>query len=181
MIWDRLFGRLHKIKCPDGTTRLVYHDVDLEFPIYTKEIKTNASANLDVVNQIRGELGSQYSSAVADLLVKIDSANASTQMHYRAAYATYTTNPCKNDDFLQRATDSIRFEEGKYREAGIRLQAISTILANKVGGRIDRETIKEISDQLKGVLQTLTRKPPAAAIAAEMAQVSDNTKSWQKS
>lgn len=175
------WSKMRTIKCPDGTTRYVYRRVDDAFPYYFENRKTNLSSIFEAAGHGKVDLGATIESTIANILFKIDEKNSSVQQHLRAAYVTYTSNPCAGDSFLKDAVSSIRNTESDLRTFDLAVKRLDGLLsALNVSPETNAEIAKQVTAELGKVTQTLERGSASTALANEMEQVSNNTTEWQK-
>ena len=92
------FAREFTIRCPDGTIKFVYKDVEDAFPLLTKEFGVSASLQTDPVGTTG--LGAQYRSKVNALFDGLNSQTNDLFAHLRAVYVVYKTDPCNKGDYL---------------------------------------------------------------------------------
>ena len=95
------FGKTRLIKCPDGSLRYVYKNMDDAFPLYAKDWKARFDVAVKGLQTIQGSLGGELAHGLSGLLVMLNESNASLQFNCRAIYCTFSVNPCSMDTWLQ--------------------------------------------------------------------------------
>ena len=114
MAW--LFWKIRKIKCPDGSFRYVYRNIDDVFPLYAKDWKARFDLAIKGLQTLEGALGGELAHKLSGLFFMLNDSNASLQFQCRAAYGTYLVNPCAKDDWLfQRMNEIICLEGSGYK------------------------------------------------------------------
>ena len=92
----------YKIKCPDGTTKMVYKNVDDALPVYVKGYEKEFKANAKGLEEIEGEIANSSKSKIDGMLYSLDYFNNSLQMEFRAIYLVYETDPCSNGELFSQ-------------------------------------------------------------------------------
>jgi hypothetical protein len=107
----RLGKRTYKVKCPDGTTRIVHRDVDDAFPLAIKDTKGRMSALLKDLNGDSLGIDGELSRGVSGLLFELNERNDTAMMNFRATYVAFQANPCSHADRLARRVDEMTAEQ----------------------------------------------------------------------
>lgn len=90
------FSKTYVIKCPDGTTRIIYKNVDKAFPLCIPGWQGKMGATIEAVKGEPANLNAEYQTQIQGLLYSLDELNQSLMMTFRAAYVSYQSNPCQN-------------------------------------------------------------------------------------
>ena len=178
MSW--IFGKTYRHKCPDGSNRIIYRNIDDAFPLYIKTAKT--SVNLDGgvsaeslgVGGAKGHIGTNFENQIEGLLYSINELNNSCMIHFRTIYATYATSPCKNDDFLQRNVTKVIDDQHRVS----RLQIQARLLIELV--RSHPENTVEILTAIKELAGEVGGKQSTVAANIEIREVRQLADEWTK-
>ncbi|MFM7755095.1 MAG: hypothetical protein ACKO58_11995 [Cyanobium sp.] len=109
------FGRLTRHKCPDGTTKIVYRNVDDAFPLYIQGWDSKASATAEAQQLGTAKLSGEYATKIHGLLFGLDELNQSLMMNFRGAYVAFSADPCGNADLLKRQVEQILREQHRFQ------------------------------------------------------------------
>ena len=109
------FSPTYRHKCPDGTIKTVYKNVDRAFPLYIPGWQGNVAADVKAQEIGTGELKAEYASKIQGLLFGLDELNQSQMMHFRGAYVAYSADPCGNSDLLKRQVETILREQTRFQ------------------------------------------------------------------
>ena len=168
----RLGRRTYKVKCPDGTTRIVHRNVDDAFPLAIKEGSGRLSA---MVKDLAGNsvgIDGEFRRGVSNLLYQLNERNASAMINFRATYVAFQANPCKQADRLARRIEQMTTEQQELAKTRQELSGVIDLAASAPG---DPERIWEIfadivtNSGLPGVPQ---------ASSARMREAHDAAKDW---
>jgi len=118
------FSKFVTVKCPDGTTRMVYKNVDDIFPFSIKESKATINGNITADDLGGGEAAASFAEKINDKLFLINEQNAGLWMCFRATYVGYTANPCGNSGNLETYIQEIIREHAKNTELCSKLRAL---------------------------------------------------------
>jgi hypothetical protein len=177
-VLSRLWSSKYTVKCPDGTTRTVYHRVEDVFPLQLKYAKRSAAASVSALNKLKASTEYSRDEQISAVLTGIDRINQSIQSHFRAIYAVYEASPCTELPYFKVEIQRIIMEEQKLRSVETVIsQACS--LASKANISGDSSVSNAINGMLSQALQMLL-PPPAAALVVEMGLVEDRTKRWSE-
>jgi hypothetical protein len=109
------------VKCPDGSKKVVYKNLDDAFPLIIKDWYTNWEVVIDFLKGldagVRAEVGKQLSGQMFEL----DSHNKSMQMSFRAAYVLYIADPCANHERFAKTVKNIIETDGRLREKALEI------------------------------------------------------------
>lgn len=131
--------RQMKIKCSDGSIRLVFRNPDKAFPFYAKEFKSNVDSALKVAKVLELKLKGQQQSIISGLFAQIDESNKNVQIALNAVYISFTTSPCTKDKWLSEQISLILERENKLRNLFCGLEFIKQlVLKNSEPALIDK-------------------------------------------
>ena len=134
------FFRFSKIKCPDGTTRIVYRNINDIFPFSIKELNQSVHGKVSAADLGSIDSAATYAEKISSLLVSIDNDNGDLMIMFRANYASYAANPCGHSVALESVTRDIIRQHSKIKE--IRSKVKMFIECAK-SGLADEKQIKE--------------------------------------
>lgn len=97
MGWRR---KTYTVRCADGTTRLVYRDIDAALPLHIPGFHASVDATIPGVAGDHAALRSEYRTQIQGLLYSLSEKNDSLMMMFRSAYLAYQIDPCRYGDFL---------------------------------------------------------------------------------
>ena len=121
------FGKTYKHKCPDGSIKIVYKNIDDAFPLFLPGWEGKISGNVKGLENVNIGAKSGYATKIQGLLYNLDELNESLMMQFRGAYVTYQTDPCKNEDFLHRQIQNILDEQTRLKTLKIKIEALVSL------------------------------------------------------
>ena len=97
-------SKVRKVRCPDGSERVIHKNINELFPLSVSDIKAKVSA---AANQVGADV--VFQREARGFLVVLDEINASMQLKFRTAYITYSINPCEKgaDSWLREQVQRI--------------------------------------------------------------------------
>ena len=172
-----LFWKTYKVRCPDGSLKTVYRNIDDAFPLYIPGWKAGVAATAKVGGKGSGELKGEYAAAMQGMLVALDEFNRGLMMKFRSAYVVYKSDPCCDNGFLQREVEKALDDHRRLQAAKMQLDAAIEFarLQPQQSERI-AQMLVEIGDRmsLPTVSQGVPRKiEDSRRIAREMAEGKD--------
>lgn len=154
MVFKFPFFRTYKIKCPDGTTRIVHKSIDDVFPLSIGEGKSKLDGTLKVPEIVDAKFGAEISNAIKSAMFSIDENNNSLILEQRAAYSGYATNPCGQANWYQRRIEDLSNRRHFLQQQARVLDALLTLAQRPTAS----------SDQILGMLgQIVDRLSPEEA------------------
>jgi hypothetical protein len=171
-----LFGKTYRVKCPDGTTRIVYKNIDDALPLGLRSTKNKYAAGAkDGLGAMSANINGEHSSKIENLLVAIDSKNNSLIMKFRAAYVAYTTNPCGQSDNFASQVKQLNEMHDRLTEVEVGTQSLIAII------KMQPKSTDLIIEQFKALVIKLDPALPelneeAAKLAIESAR--REARSW---
>jgi hypothetical protein len=126
------FAKTYRVKCPDGTTRNVYKEMDDALPLGLRgSIAKYAASGKDGLGAISANISGEHTSKVENLLVAIDSKNNSLIMKFRAAYLVYTTDPCGQSEYLANQVKQLIEMHDRLTEVEVGTQSLVAIIKSQ--------------------------------------------------
>jgi hypothetical protein len=165
------FSGIYHLRCPDGTLRTIYTDIDVAFPLFIEGWNAKLAAGLKASDLGTGELKGEYATKIEGLLFGLDELNRSLMMNFRSAYIAYSADPCANSGMLGRQIESIRTEQHRLQLLRLQIQTLATLAASKQSNH------ERIMDAFQEIVQRIGG--PAVASGAT-AEISDNRRLMNK-
>jgi hypothetical protein len=154
------FGRTYSVRCPDGTTKRVYRDVDAAFPLYIKGWEGSLSAAGSAFATGDGELKGVYASKIQGLLFGLDELTQTVMINFRSVYMVYASDPCSQSGFLAREVEKLVAEQQRLSRLRIQVRALLELAKNQPTDTVAILTLfKDLAGSIGG---------PAVAHAAQL-------------
>lgn len=169
------FGKIRKIRCPDGSEKYVFRDPDDAFPLYAKDWSARLEATVKALTKLQGGLVLNLKKNIEGFFFELDEANRSMQSKLRAIYVIFLTAPCKLDRWLIQQIQNVIEEEGKIRIRRIEIE-IEKIRSLKSRGL----NKKRITQAVTEALTRLSRSEIEVETSDAFKRVKKNTKAWRK-
>jgi hypothetical protein len=118
------WGKTKEIKCPDGTTRIVYKNIDEACPLVIPGWNAQMEAALNGASQLRGSVKARYEKTIRGFLFGLNEQNQSLMMSFRMVYQAYASNPCANGEFLTRETEKLLDEQRRIMTLKLQITAV---------------------------------------------------------
>lgn len=127
------FARTRTHQCPDGSTKIVYRNVDDAFPLFIPGWQANITAAVVPPRAPNVHVAGQYASRIHGLLFALDELNQSLMMNFRGAYVAYSSDPCGNAGLLQRQVDYILREQHRVQMVRVQIQGLIALAESQPG------------------------------------------------
>ena len=165
-------SKTHRHRCPDGTIKTVYKNLDDAFPLFIPGWKSNLAADVKAQELGNAHLTAEHESKIQGLLFSLDELNQSHMMNFRGAYVAYTADPCGNADLFVNHVGTILKEQTRLLTIRTLIRALID-LAESQPHNHDRimDTFQRIVDRLGGSAVSLAAK-------AEIASTRDPVQEW---
>jgi hypothetical protein len=118
------FSKTYKVRCPDGSIKTVYKNVDDAFPLHIPGWKANLVAAGKVLDKASADMKAEYSTAIHGLLFALDNLNQGLMMTFRGAYVVYQNDPYKHSDFFEREVSKLLDEQRRLRTLKIQIDGL---------------------------------------------------------
>ncbi len=168
-----LFGKLRKVRCPDGQPMHVYRNPDDAYQLEVREHIAHAKAEVRALEHAAAQVGIDVQQHVRGLYVQLDVANRSMQAQLAAAYKTFIHKPCEKYEWLIARVERILDQESNARRLIIEIQATHTLLAAGASG--DR-----VSAAIERALDRMLMPPAARDAEDALATVPALTAAWKE-
>ena len=164
------FLKHYKVRCPDGSIRIIHRNVDEVLPLFIPGWSANVSASATGtattvgLDSATAELSGAYASKVQGLLFAINDSNQAIIMQFRGAYLAFMGNPCTNSAAFERQVEQLNNQYHNYSQLRIQVYALMELaksqpnntaqilltfreIAGRVGGAPAIEATKEEIDE----------------------------------
>ncbi len=121
------FSKTFIHKCPDGTIRIIYKNIDHAFPLSIKDQKGTIDGELSLEQVKTGKLKAEYESKITGLLFNINEQNQSLMINFRFAYAAFQADPCGNNGFITRQSEHFSFGQQRLMELKTQISGLITL------------------------------------------------------
>ena len=169
------FGKTRKVKCFDGSERIIFKNPDDAFPLVAKDWSVGWEATVEALKGLQGRLGGGIEKYIGGFFAELDEANRSMQIAFRAIYVAYLTDPCNSDDWLRQETRKVIERENENRLKRIERE-ISGIESLRRRGLDEQALEKALAKSLGRLLKSDTEEK----ISKEFQKVKKNTSAWRK-
>jgi len=145
------FWKTYKVRCPDGTVKTVYRQIEDAFPLYIPGWEGKININLAALQNLPADLGAEYATKIQGLLYSLDDLNQSLMMSFLGAYMVYKSDPCKKAEFFEKQVEELIKEQHRLRTLKMQIQGLIS-LAEVHRNASDQfiQAFKEIVNQLGG-------------------------------
>lgn len=123
--WEKTYS----VRCPDGTLRTVYKNINDACPLFIPGWKTDVAADLKGIPELSGQAKVKYESQIHGLLFNLNEQNQSLMMSFRTVYLAFATNPCGNDAFFQRELEKLLDEQRRISALKIQIAALIQLVS----------------------------------------------------
>jgi hypothetical protein len=153
------FKKTRTLRCPDGTTRTIYKNVNDAFPLYIPGWQGDMSANAAAssaqlpLDKAAAELKGSYASKVQGLLIGIDELTQALMLNFRTVYVVYEANPCANSEFLAIEVRKLVAEQQRLSKLRIQVRALIDIVKSRPSETVAILTLfKDVAGNVGGVM-----------------------------
>lgn len=163
-----LYPKTYKYKCPDGTTKIVYRNIDDAFPLFIPGWEGKVKNNVKAIESISVSMDADYATKIQGLLYDLNEFNQSLVMNFRTIYAYFQSDPCSNNNFFQRQIEKIVDEQHKLTNLNVQIQGLIHLvelnpnnpeqflqiycqIIDQIGGKSPEVTSLEIAENRKNV------------------------------
>jgi hypothetical protein len=165
-------------KCPDGTTKTVYRNVDDAFPFFLPGIKTKVGGDVNVPATVSVGVKAEYEEKALGLLVKLDDWNNSLMMSFRAAYVVYQGDPCSSYGYLQREVSGIMRKHELIQRIRLQIDGLLTLVKNSGGKNLTQVLKSEFFVMYRGILEQMGSPVAREAAIAEIHDATQHAQKW---
>lgn len=129
------------IRCPDGSTRIIYRKVNDAFPFEVFDTKASAKTDSKLPDITDLAVSGEYERTLNALLMKIDETNSSLMMLFRAAYVAFEANPCQNDKDFKKDVRDIRLANERNTLLKLKYAALLKILSQTPHNKVKIDSL----------------------------------------
>lgn len=165
------FGKTRKVKCRDGSERIVFKNPDDAFPLIAKEWFARLEAAVDMLTKLQAGVGLELNKQVTGFFAQLDEANRSVQFSFRAIYVAYLSNPCQWDGWLTREIHKVIEGEDRLRRLKLEISRIESLMKKGV----DEQALGQA---LRDVQAKLLKSDIEEDTSSEFQKVEKNTSAW---
>ena len=162
------FSKTYKHKCPDGTTKIVYKNINDAFPLFIPGWEGKATNNAKAIEGVSVSMDAEYATKIQGLLYDLNEWNQSLMMTFRSAYAHFQSDPCSNNAFFQRQVEKIIDDQHRLTTLDVQIKGLVRLvelnpnnpehflqiycqIINQIGGKSPEVTSLEIAENRKNV------------------------------
>jgi hypothetical protein len=174
------FGRSYSVRCPDGSKKTVYRNVDHAFPLFIPGWQGDASASAGGaakaagVEELKGEVKATYETKIQGLFFALDELTQTIMINFRGVYLTFVSDPCANGAFLQRQVEKLVTEQQRISRLRIQVRTLIELVKSQ-----PNETI-QILTMFKEVAGNLGGNPSLEATTIEIAEARQLAEKWSR-
>lgn len=165
-----ILGKSYRVKCPDGSTKTVYRNVNDAFPLSIDGWKGDLAAEAKGVAGEAAKIKGAYATKVQGLLFGLDELTQTLVLNYRSVYMVYVSDPCGNAGFFQREVQKLVAEQ--QRIARLRIQVRTLIEIAKVK-TVDAGAFLDLFRELAGGVGGSSIPAAVEAEILEARQIAD--------
>ena len=155
MAW--LWGKSYRVRCPDGSLKTVYRNLDDAFPLFIPgwqgdlSATASGSAKSMGVEKIKTEIKGKYATKIQGLLFALDDLTQTIMINFRSIYVAFATDPCTNGAFFQRQVEKLVAEQQRISRLRIQVRALIELAKNQPTATVEILTMfKEVSGGIGG-------------------------------
>src|SRR5262245_24437315 len=134
MAWP--WSKRYRVRCPDGSTKTVYRNVDDAFPLFIPgwqgDLSAGASGSAKTagVDDLKTEIKGSYATKIQGLLFAIDDLTQTIMLNFRSVYVAFATDPCTNGAFFQRQVETLVAEQQRISRLRIQVRTLIELVKN---------------------------------------------------
>jgi len=131
-VLGKIFSRkTYRVKCPDGTIRDVYKNVDDAFPLFIQGFQADVTAELKAIDGLSAKAKAAYATKLQGLLYGLDEHNHSLMMNFRAVYVVFQSDPCGSIEFLRRSIEKLCEDQKRLSDLRTKVRALIELAKNQ--------------------------------------------------
>jgi len=165
------FSKTYRHKCPDGSVKVVYRNVDDAFPLFIPGWQAKVGADVKIPQTGQGGVQADYATKIQGLLYGLDELNQSLMMKFRGAYVTYQSDPCANGNAFQQQINAIL--EGQHKLTAVKTQMQALIHLAELN-----PTSPEVFNIYKDIVRQIGNFAAAPAATLEIEESRAIAKKW---
>lgn len=127
------FSKSYQVRCPDGSIKTIYKNIDDAFPLSINGYEADISTKIKSEILKEAELDTKLKSRVDGLLYGLDEINNGLIMSFRSAYVGYQTDPCSNNGFLLDQITKINEEQRRLRALKMQIRGYVELAKSNPG------------------------------------------------
>lgn len=164
------FAKSYHTKCPDGSIKTVYKNVNDAFPLFIEGWEGKLSSKVKAEDLVNVDANAAYKTKIDGLLFALDDLNQGLMMTFRAVYVTYTTDPCGNSAFLQREVSKLLDEQQRLRTLKLQIDFLLKLAQQHKDGT------EEFARLFSDLVQRIGGYPGQEVTVSELKSAADDAK-----
>jgi hypothetical protein len=169
------FSKRHQVRCPDGSTKIIYKNIDQAFPLYIPGWKGDLKADIKALEQASANVGAAYESKIQGLLFSLDERNQSLMINFRTVYITFVSDPCNRSAFLERQIEKIIDEQNHLSRLKMQIYSLIELAKNHP------KKSNEIFALFQQIVSQLGGQSVSVGAVIEITESVSLTKEWIRS
>ncbi|MDO9392188.1 MAG: hypothetical protein Q7U71_10505 [bacterium] len=166
------FSKTYVVKCPDGTTRVIYKNIDDAFPLCIPGWKGKTGGSIEAIKGASVNINAEYQTQIQGLLYSLDELNQSLTMVFRAAYIAYQSHPCKNAASFNRLIEKMIHENSRLTALKIKIRGLISLAETNPNNQTQWvDAFQSVVDQIGGQSIVVAAKMEIAEARTEMRQL----------
>jgi hypothetical protein len=158
------------VKCPDGTTRIIYKNIDKAFPLHIPGWDGKINASIEAIKGSPANLAAEYQSKIQGLLFSLDELNQNLMLEFRTVYISFQSNPCKNSDSFERQVEKMIHEQTRLTQLRIQIRGLTELAEMHPDNR------EQIIHIFKNIVHQIGGKEIAEAASEEISEAREEMK-----
>jgi hypothetical protein len=118
------FSKTYAVKCPDGSVKYIYKNIDHAFPLYIPGWQSKVVSGLEGIESIKANISADYTTKIQGLIFNLDEFNQGIMFAFRGAYTTFSSDPCENSNFFSRQIEKILDDQRRLLSLKMQIQAL---------------------------------------------------------
>jgi len=167
------FSKTRKIRCPDGSERIVFKSADDAFPLFARDWSANLKATTETLRELEASLDLELQQHIAGFIFQIDEVNRTMQLKFRAVYIVYLNDPCGQLGWLRQRVKEIIEDESMLRRIRMETAKIKCLIALGLDKQAIRQAIEE-------AVARLSKSDLEEEIFSEIQKAKKNTSAWME-
>ncbi|WP_188416320.1 hypothetical protein [Mucilaginibacter galii] len=120
-------AKSYTFKCPDGTTRTIYKDINEAFPLAIRDAKSKIDSDIKAEKLAAAKISVDYQTKVSNILYRLSDENESLMLNFRTTYLAFISDPCGNGSFLKRQIETTIHKQNQLQELRMQINGLTTL------------------------------------------------------
>jgi hypothetical protein len=165
------FSRTYKVRCPDGSEKVVYKNIDDAFPLFLPGFKASLDGGTKIPATANAEIRAVYESKIQGLLFGLEELNQDLMMKFRSAYVVYQSDPCGGHHFLQRQIELILHEQSRFKRVRLQIDGLIALVKSS-------KSVGDCMPIFQDIVQQVGGGTVREAIVMEIKDATSVAKKW---